>query len=132
MRTLVSELGARLDEEPGAPRIYADANVPARMVGFMRQRLKWDVLFVMEHPDLRRARDVEHYRRARDMRRTLVSLDHDFFDDVAFPPAESGGVVVIEAVDERAFVQILRRIDREWFSRSVALPIAGRKVLLHS
>ena len=33
--------------------------------------LKWDVLFVMDHPDLRRARDIEHYRLARQLRRTL-------------------------------------------------------------
>ena len=44
--------------------MYVDANVPAGLVAFMRNRLQWDVLFVIEHDDLRRARDGEHYRRA--------------------------------------------------------------------
>ncbi|MFN8061511.1 MAG: DUF5615 family PIN-like protein [Vicinamibacterales bacterium] len=142
MGTLSSELGAHFDRGVDSPRVYVDANVPARMVDFMRQRLSWDTLFVIEHDELRRAPDVEHFRRARDMRRTLISLDHDYFDDERFPPAQSGGVVVIAAVNERAFRGALRRIDREWFrveptpaptsaAASAALPLAGRKLLLH-
>ena len=46
------------------PRIYADANIPSGVVGYMRDKLRWDVLFVLEHTDLRRARDIEHYRLA--------------------------------------------------------------------
>ena len=42
-----------------APRVYADANIPSGAVGFMRTRLGWDVFFVMEHEELRRARDIE-------------------------------------------------------------------------
>lgn len=142
MRTLASELGAHFDRDTSVPRVYVDANVPARMVAFMRHRLKWDVLFVLEHADLRRARDIEHFRLARQMRRTLVSLDHDYCDDRHFPPDQCGGVVVIVAVDERAFVRVLDRVDREWLraepdlradpaAGSAALPLAGRKLLLH-
>ena len=40
---------------PPQPRVYVDANMPARVVHAMRSRLKWDVLFVIEHDDLRRA-----------------------------------------------------------------------------
>ena len=40
--------------------MYADANVPAGIVAFMRSRLDWDVLFVLEDGDLRRAPDVRH------------------------------------------------------------------------
>ena len=73
MGTLSSELGPILARTAGDPRVYADANVPLGLVTFMRQRLRWDVYFVLEHPDLRRARDIEHFRLAREMRRTLVT-----------------------------------------------------------
>ena len=39
------------------------------------------MLFVLEHDDLRRARDIEHYRLARQLGRTLVTLDRDYIDD---------------------------------------------------
>ena len=137
MRTLSSELGAALDHHPGAPRVYADANVPRGLVGFMRQRLRWDVFFVMEHDDLRRAADTEHFRLARRMHRTLVTLDRDYFDDRRFPPGESSGVIVISAPDERLAARVLARIDRfvmraaetgDAHVSSSALPLAGRKL----
>ena len=56
MGTLASELGAHADRIAGQPRLYVDANVPAGLVSFMRNQLRWDVLFVIEHDDLRRAR----------------------------------------------------------------------------
>lgn len=136
MGTLASELGAVLQQRPGPPRIYADANVPAGLVAFMRHDLGWDVLFVIEHDDLRRAPDTEHYRRARTMSRTLVTLDRDYFDDRHFPPADSGGVIVISAPDERRLARLLRRIDRIiWRSQdpegAALLPLAGRKLHAH-
>ena len=94
MGTLWSELGPVADAVTDRPRVYADANVPAGIVAFMRETLRWDVLFVMEHPDLRRARDTEHYRLARQLRRTLVTLDRDYLDDRTFPPAHGSGVLV--------------------------------------
>ena len=66
----------------------------------MRHDAHWDVLFVLEHDDLRRAADVEHFRRALDLGRTLITLDHDFFDDRRFPLESSPGVVVCSAPDE--------------------------------
>src|SRR5688500_16199469 len=86
MRTLASELAPIAIESP-EPRVYADANMPNGVVGFMRERLGWDVFFVMEHEELRRARDIEHYRLARQLHRTLVTLDRDYEDDRRFPPA---------------------------------------------
>ena len=65
MGTLWSELGPVADTVTDRPRVYADANVPAGIVAYMRDKLRWDVLFVMDHPDLRRARDAEHFRLAR-------------------------------------------------------------------
>src|SRR5688500_11688023 len=111
MGTLASELGGHAERIAGQPRIYVDANVPARLVTFMRHDLRWDVLFVIEHDDLRRARDGEHYRLARQLRRTLITLDRDYLDDRKFPPAESGGVVVLAAPEERGFVALLKRLD---------------------
>ena len=97
------------------PRIYADANVPAGLVAHMRQRLRWDVLFVLEEDDLRRAPDVKHYQLAQQLRRTLVTLDRDYLDDRRFPPDEGGGVLVIQAPDERQLSALLDRIDRSLF-----------------
>ena len=56
MGTLWSELGPIADGVASRPRVYADANVPAGLVGYMRGALGWDVLFVIEQADLRRAR----------------------------------------------------------------------------
>src|SRR2546426_12661006 len=134
MGTLSSELGPHAERLTGHPRIYVDANVPARLVAFMRSTLQWDVLFVMEHDDLRRARDGEHYRLARRLRRTLITLDRDYLDDRGFPPAESGGVIVLSAPGEPGFIGLLRRLDRDVFhvverDEVVApLPLEGRKL----
>ena len=67
MGTLSSELAPHVERLTARPRIYADANVPAGLIAYMRDHLQWDVLFVLEHDDLRRARDIEHYRLARQL-----------------------------------------------------------------
>ena len=135
MGTLASELGPHADRIAGQPRIYVDANVPAGLVSFMRATLKWDVLFVIEHDDLRRARDGEHYRLARQLRRTLITLDRDYLDDRRFPMAESGGVLVLTAPEEAGYIGMLRRLDVEIFREPQAaagmLPLAGRKLHMH-
>jgi hypothetical protein len=120
MGTLSSELAALAERHADRPRVYADANVPAGIVSFMRNRLQWDVFFVMEHDELRRAADDEHFRRAHDMRRTLVSLDHDYLDDRRFPPSQTAGVLILHAPDERLLARLLARLDRELFRRRVA------------
>ena len=58
MGTLSSELGPHLERIVEQPRIYADANMPNGAVAYMRATLGWDVLFVLEHDDLRRAPDI--------------------------------------------------------------------------
>ncbi len=131
MGTLWSELGPLADAVTDRPRIYADANVPAGLVSFMRETLRWDVLFVMDQPDLRRARDIEHYRLARQLRRTLVTLDRDYLDDRKFPPAETSGVLVIAAPDERGLAALLKRLDTHLFAATI-LPLDGRKLHAHS
>src|ERR1051325_11161831 len=120
MGTLASELGGHAHHFSGQPRVYVDANMPAGLVGLMRRSLGWDVLFVLEHDDLRRARDGEHYRLARQLRRTLMSFDRDYLDDRKFPPCDSGGVVILTAPEERGYINLLKRLDAEVFQRSLS------------
>jgi hypothetical protein len=131
MGTLWSELGPVAESVTARPRVYADANVPLGVVAFMRETLQWDVLWVMEQPDLRRARDTEHFQLARKLRRTLVTLDRDYLDDRKFPPAQGSGVLVIAAPDERGLTALLARIDAHLFAADV-LPLDGRKLHAHS
>ena len=131
------------------PRVYVDANVPAGLVGYMRQILHWDVLFVVEHDDLRRARDGEHYRLAKQLRRTLITLDRDYLDDRKFPLDECGGVIVLMAPGQGGYLYLLKRLDSEVFrvperlerserperleqsKRSERSPLEGRKLHVH-
>src|SRR2546423_3471192 len=141
MGTLSSELAPHAVRLSPRPRIYADANVPAGLVVHMRERLKWDVLFVLEEDGLRRAPDMKHYRLAQQLRRTLVTLDRDYLDDRRFPPDEGAGVLVISAPDERELAKLLERIDVMLFrsggehddsSQPTALPLEGRKLPVHT
>jgi hypothetical protein len=134
MGTLSSELAPHVERLTPRPRIYADANVPAGLVAYMRLRLQWDVLFVLEDEKLRRAPDITHYRLAQQLRRTLVTMDRDYLDDRRFPPDETCGVLVIQAPDERQLVSLVERIDRRLFppDDSALLPVTGRKLHLHS
>lgn len=130
MGTLSSEMNPHVGRLAQEPRIYADANIPIGVVTFMRTRLRWDVLFVLEHDDLRRARDIEHYRMARQLGRTIVTLDRDYIDDRIFPPAEGAGVIVFWAPDEPRLRSLLKKADRKLFRVAGAgpLPLEGRKL----
>ena len=137
MGTLSEELGPVAERLVARPRIYADANVPSGIVAHMRVRLRWDVLFVLEEADLRRAPDVKHYQLAHQLRRTLVTLDRDYLDDRRFPPDACGGVLVIQAPNERQLTGLLDRINRSLFhpddaDEPVALPLAGRKLQVNT
>src|SRR5262249_21385647 len=112
-------------------------NVPAGLVAHMRQRLHWDVLFVLEDADLRRAPDVKHYQLAQQLRRAPITLDRDYLDDRRFPPGACGGALVIHAPHERQLSSLLDRIDRALFQpvdgeEPVALPLAGRKLQVNT
>jgi hypothetical protein len=137
MGTLSTELAPHAQRLSDRPRIYADANVPAGLVAYMRVRLQWDVLFVVEEDTLRRAPDLKHYRLAQQLRRTLVTMDRDYLDDKRFPPDEGSGVLVINAPDEQQLTLLLERIDRALFPDTAAvdpipLPLAGRKMQVNS
>lgn len=132
MGTLASALRPIAQDLADAPRVYVDANVPAGVVAAMRRDLHWDVLYVMEHDDLRRAPDTTHFQKALEFGRTLITLDRDFFDDKRFPLAQSPGVVVCSAPDEQGLVRELTRLDRDTFRSpgAAALPLAGRKIAM--
>jgi hypothetical protein len=64
-------------------------------------------------------------------------MDRDYLDDRRFPMAESGGVLVIHAPDERQLSSLLDRIDQSLFHPDdaddpVPLPLAGRKLQANS
>jgi uncharacterized protein DUF5615 len=137
MGTLSSELAPHAERLTAQPRIYADANVPAGIVAHMRLQLRWDVLFVLEQQDLRRAPDTRHYQLAQQLRRTLVTLDRDYLDDRRFPPGDTGGVLVVQAPDERELAALLDRVDRLIFHSPeaddpIALPLEGRKLQVNT
>jgi predicted nuclease of predicted toxin-antitoxin system len=136
MGTLSEELAPHAERLVARPRIYADANVPAGLVAHMRTRLHWDVLFVVEEDGLRRAPDVRHFQLAQQLRRTLVTMDRDYLDDRRFPPGSSGGVLVIQAPDERQLSALLDRVDRALFHSSndepIAQPLVGRKLQVNT
>lgn len=142
MGTLSSEFKSCLQAVTEQPRIYADANVAAGLVAFMRDRLRWDVLFVIEHDDLRRASDQEHNRVARRLLRTLITFDRDFLENKRFRPSESGGVVVMSGPDQRTRRRLLQSLDRNIFGGPVqherrkalatsTIPLEGRKIDVH-
>ena len=137
MGTLSEELGPVAERLVARPRIYADANVPSGIVAHMRERLRWDVLFVLEEADLRRAPDLKHYQLAHQLRRTLVTLYRDYLDDRRFPLGCCGGVLDVQAPDERQLSTLLDRIDRSIFhpddaDEAISLPLAGRKLQLNT
>jgi hypothetical protein len=137
MGTLASELAPHAERLVPRPRIYADANVPSGLVEHMRTRLHWDVLFVLEENDLRRASDVKHYQLAQQLCRTLVTMDRDYLDNRRFPPDASGGVLVINAPDARQLSLLIERVDRLLFhpenvGEPVAQPLIGQKLQINS
>ena len=135
MGTLSSELAPHAERLSVRPRVYADANVPAGLVGHMRTRLHWDVLAVVEDDELRRATDLHHFRLAAQLRRTLVTLDHDYLDDHRFPPQQGCGVIVLQAPDERHLRDLVTRLDAQLFRAgrpdASPLPLAGRTLHAH-
>jgi hypothetical protein len=136
MGTLSSELAPHAVRLTARPRVYADANVPAGLVTFMRESLEWDVFFVLEADDLRRAPDRRHFELADQLQRTLITLDRDYLDDERFPPARTSGVLVISAPNQRELSLLLTRLHRALFmpagEEGPLLPLAGRKLHAHT
>jgi len=139
--TLAHRLGAIIESITDAPRVYCDANLAAGLIRFMREQLRWDVFFVMEEEDLRRASDIEHFRMAAQLRRTLLTCDRDYLNDLRFPPAEGSGVLVMSASDQAQFERLLKEVDRALFraaankkpgTDAARMPLIGRKLHVHA
>ena len=139
--TLAHRLGAIIESITDAPRVYCDANLAAALIRFMREQLRWDVFYVMEEEDLRRASDIEHFRMAAQLRRTLITCDKDYLDDVRFPPAEGGGVLVLSASIQEQLERLLKEVDRALFratgdkrpgTDAARMPLIGRKLHVHA
>ena len=126
MRTLTDQLVPIAANLAAVPRVYADANLPAGVVSFMRHDLGWDVLFVLEDDRLRRASDEEHFRLALEFGRTLITLDYDFWDERRFPMASSPGVIVCSAPDEPGLMRLLRHADRSLLRPAAPATPAGK------
>ena len=136
MGTLASELVPHAGRLAGQPRVYVDANVPATLVTFMRTDLQWDAFFVIEHDDLRRAPDRRHFALARQLQRTLITLDRDYLDDQRYPPSESAGLIVAWAPNEALLSNTLAELDTRVFHHDsghlTPLPLEGRKLHVHT
>ena len=142
MDTLASRLGAIIEGLTDAPRVYCDANLPAGLIRFMREQLRWDVFFVMEEDDLRRASDIEHFRMAAQLRRTLLTLDKDYLDDVAVPAsgrqwrprAERAAPGAVRAAAERSRSRAVSRVrsDKRPGADASRMPLLGRKLHVHT
>ena len=133
MGTLSSELGPHAARIATEPRVYADANIPNGVVGSCAPRSDGTCCSCSSTTICGGRRDIEHYRLARQLGRTLVTLDRDYEDDRRFPPDESPGVIVFSAPDERWLRQLLKQADRRDSSAcdgAPALPLEGRKLLL--
>ena len=129
MGTMASALRSVARHLDGIPQVYADANIPVGAVAFMRQQFGWDVLFVVEDDRWRRARDRDHFTRALELGRTLITLDRDFLDDRTFPPDLSPGVIVCSAADEAMLVRLLAYINQSVFrAERNPHPLRGRKL----
>ena len=74
----------------------------------------WDVLFVLEHDDLRRAPDIEHFRRARELGRTL---DHARSRLLRRPPVPARPRArrhrLLARLTRRRSCKLLRHVDRD-------------------
>ena len=113
----------------GQPRIYADANLPSGIVEFMRVRLQWDVLFVMEHEELRRARDIEHYRLARQLGERSHTRSR-LHRRSTVPSRRRRRRDRPVGTDETRLRWLLKQADRRFFRAEGAgpLPLEGRKI----
>jgi hypothetical protein len=64
-------------------------------------------------------------------------MDRDYLDDRRFPPDASGGVLVVQAPDERQMSSLMDRVDRNLFHADcsddpVPLPLVGRKLQVNT
>ena len=117
-----------------------DEGILSGIAEVARAHLGWEGILT---PDLRLVEDLrlDSIRlltlAAEVENRFRVLLDEADDLDRRFPPADCGGVVVINAPSERELSALLDRIDRHLFHADLAedcaaLPLAGRKLQLNT
>ena len=85
---------------------------------------------MLDEPAWRRATDVAHFHRARDLHRTLVTSDHDFLEDRRFPLVDSPGVIVLSALRTNGVLRkLLAEVDTYLRRQPADAPLAGRRLL---
>ncbi|NGX29229.1 MAG: hypothetical protein K940chlam4_00059 [Candidatus Anoxychlamydiales bacterium] len=68
-------------------RIYADKNVEKNTISLLRKKM--DVLSVEEDIKLTNQEDSFHYKKAKQLKRLLLTNDKDFWSDQQFKLLES-------------------------------------------
>lgn len=79
-------------------RIYADKNVEKNTISLLRKKM--DVLSVEEDIKLTNQEDSFHYKKAKQLKRLLLTNDKDFWSDQQFKLLESPGVIILISKDK--------------------------------
>jgi len=116
-------------------RLYADNNIERDVVEHLRSS-GMDVLWITETPDLRKQQDdAFHYRKARELRRYLLTRDLDFWDDQKHPLQRSPGVIIVKTDDvsvAKDLPILLRKLLQDYSPLSEPLYLDGVKIRLDS
>ena len=114
MGTLFAELAARAGA-PTGPRIYADANVPAGIIAFMRKTLQ------IGHA-VHRTRRFAACAGPTAFRAGQATRAHagdagcaEYLDDRMYPPGKTSGLIVLYAPTEQLLTRTLQQIDERVF-----------------
>jgi predicted nuclease of predicted toxin-antitoxin system len=114
-------------------RLYADNNTEKEIVEHLRDA-EMDVLWVAENSDLRRQTDdIFHYRKAKELKRYLVTHDADFWDDKRYPLQGCPGLVLLATNDTelgKYLVILLRKLLRDYNPLAEPLFLDGVKIRL--
>ncbi len=92
-------------------RFYADADVPAQVVAYLRQR--GHKCITAAEMGFERRDDAFHYAYAKRQRRILLTLDKDFLNLRKYPLQRHPGIIVVEPGvlgGPKAIQEILRRL----------------------
>ena len=76
------------------PRIYADMDVPKYVIDFAREKLKWDIVWTRDNPELVEQHDYYHFYQAKKLKRILLSYDEAFYSSSRFKLHETEGIIV--------------------------------------
>jgi len=113
-------------------RVYADENIPFKVVKFLRNTLNWDVKYVCEDKNLKEKSDLYHHRAARRKKRVLLTRDRGFLDTHWFPFHRTAGVIVLEERNTKRIISSLlllaRFMDKYWNENSTCLSSIKLKV----